>query len=76
MSDPATLRPATPEEIAQSISHALCFDGRRRVHQADLLMAKIAAEQVVEHLQRCGYVLMKQPDAAAPTTSHHMKPDR
>lgn len=74
MSDPVTLRPATAEEIAQTLSHALCFEGRKRVHQADNLMAQITAERLVQHLLRCGFVLMKRPDGTAPSTTRHMSP--
>jgi hypothetical protein len=43
------LRPATPD-------FALRFDGRMRVHNADAIMARIAAELLVEHPDRSGYV--------------------
>jgi hypothetical protein len=44
-------------------------------------MAHITAAHLVEHLERCGFVLMKHPDASAPSVSHHLhaperKPDR
>ena len=73
--DARPLRPATPEEIAESISFALRYDGRRRVHHADEAMARITAERLVSHLERSGYVLMKRPEGTAPSTSpHHRKP--
>ncbi len=65
------LRPATAAEIADSLSFALRYDGRRRVHHADEAMARITADRLVAHLERSGFVLMKRPDAAAPTTSQH-----
>ena len=65
------LRPATAAEIADSLSFALRYDGRRRVHHADDAMARITADRLVTHLERSGFVLMKRPDTAAPTTSHH-----
>ena len=37
-------------------------------------MARITAERLVRHLQDSGYVLMKRPDAAAPSTSRHKHP--
>ncbi len=67
------LRPATAAEIADSLSFALRYDGRRRVHHADDAMARITADRLVAHLERSGFVLMKRPDAAAPTTSHHRR---
>jgi hypothetical protein len=63
------LRPATPAEIADSLSFALRYDGRRRVHHADDAMARITADRLVAHLERSGFVIMKCPDAAAPTRS-------
>lgn len=67
-----TLRPASEEEIAETLAHGLRYEGRRRVHQADLAMARITAERLVRHLHACGYVLMKRPMEAAPSTAPHM----
>ncbi len=66
------LRPATAEEIAQSLSYALRYEGRKRVHHADEVMARITAERLVRHLEQSGYVLMKRPAAAAPSNSPHL----
>lgn len=75
MTDDPRLRPATPEEIAESLSFALRYDGRRRVHHADEAMARITAERLVRHLERSGYVLMRRPEGPAPsTTRHHRRP--
>jgi hypothetical protein len=63
------LRPATPDEIAQTLSFALRYDGRKRVHHADDMMAKITADRLVRHLEASGFVVMKRPPVAAPTTS-------
>jgi hypothetical protein len=71
MSDDSNLRRASTAEIADSLSFALRYDGRRRVHHADDAMARITADRLVAHLERSGFVIMKRPDAAAPTTSHH-----
>ncbi len=54
--DKLQLRPASPEEIEQSLSFALRFDGRKRVHHADDAMARITAERLVAHLERSGFV--------------------
>ena len=59
MDDKLTL--ADPRDLAQSIAFALRFEGRKRVHQADECMAAIAAERVVRHLERAGFVVMKKP---------------
>jgi hypothetical protein len=69
MPDEPHLRPATPDEIAETLSFALRYDGRKRVHHADDAMARITAERLVRHLERSGYVLMKKPPAAAHATS-------
>jgi hypothetical protein len=63
--DPVQLRPATLDEVAETLSYALRYDGRRRVHHADDAMARITAERLVEHLARSGFVLMKRPSAGA-----------
>jgi len=49
--------PATPDEIAETLSFALRYDGRRRVHHADGVMARIKAERLVEHLRQSGFVV-------------------
>jgi hypothetical protein len=48
------LRPATRDELPQSLSFALRFNGRKRVYDADELMAQIMAERLVEYLERAG----------------------
>jgi hypothetical protein len=45
-SDEASLRPATAKEIAQTVSSTPRFDGRKRAHTADELMARITAESL------------------------------
>ena len=50
MSAAPSLRPATPDEIADTLSFALRYQGRRRVHDADDTMARITAERLVRHL--------------------------
>jgi hypothetical protein len=74
MTDGSQLRPATAEEIAEALSFALRFDGKRPFPQASSLMAQITAVHLVRHL-RCGFQLMKAPDAAAPSASNHGGPD-
>ena len=39
---------------------ALRFAGRKRVHNADEIMAEIVAKRLVEHLERAGFVVMKR----------------
>lgn len=55
------LSPATREELISSLSFALRFTGRKRTHHADDFMARIAAEHLVDHLARSGFVVRKRP---------------
>ena len=48
--DKLNLRPASAHEIEESLSFALRFSGRKRVHHADDAMARITAERLVQHL--------------------------
>jgi hypothetical protein len=45
----------------------LRYEGRKRVNHADEMMARITADRLVRHLRRSGFVVMRQPDAPAPT---------
>jgi hypothetical protein len=67
MSEDGKLRPATTEEIADSIAFALRYEGRKRVTHADEMMARITADRLVRHLRRSGFVVLRRPDAQAPT---------
>ena len=54
--------PADPRDLADGLAYALRFYGRKkRVHNADELMAEIVAKRLVEHLERAGFVVMKRP---------------
>ena len=44
-----------------ALAFALRFQGRKRVHNADEIMAEIVAKRLVEHLERAGFVVMKRP---------------
>ncbi len=65
------LRPASSMELEETLSFALRYAGRKRVHHADGMMARITAERLVRHLEQSGYVLMKRPGEAAPSTSRY-----
>lgn len=64
MPDEPNLRRADPADIAQTLSHALRFDGRKRVHTAEEMMARITAERLVHHLERSGFIVMRKPPIA------------
>ena len=55
------LTPADSSDVADALAFALRFQGRKRVHNADEIMAEIVAERLVEHLERAGFVVMKRP---------------
>jgi hypothetical protein len=56
------LTAADPRDLAGSVALALrFFEGRKRNHDADAFRANIAAERVVRHLARAGFVVMKKP---------------
>ena len=58
---PPDLSPATPEDIADALAFALRYSGRKRVHDSADIMAGIVAKRLVEHLDRCGFVILKKP---------------
>ena len=75
MTDTAdNLKPATPDDLADALAFALRFHGRKRIHNADEIMARIVAERLVDHLLRSRFVLMKLPpidgSTPAPVKSH------
>jgi hypothetical protein len=61
MADDEGLTLADPKDLADAIAFALQFSGRKRAHDADEFMAKIAAERIVRHLENARYVVMKKP---------------
>lgn len=62
MIDPTErLAPAEPDDLAAALAFALRHSGRKRVHNADEIMAEIVAKRLVEHLERAGFVVMKRP---------------
>jgi hypothetical protein len=73
MDQPPALRAATSDELAEALSFALQYDGRRRVHHADDLMARITADRLIAHLGASGFVVMRRPPAGAPTASRMPK---
>lgn len=73
--DKRTLHPATAAELEETLSFALRYAGKKRVHSADDVMARVTAERLVQHLERPGYVLMRRPTPTAPSTSGHRHPN-
>jgi hypothetical protein len=67
--DPARLTPANPDDLCQALAFALTFDGRRRFQPSSEMMAKITAEHLAQHLERCGFVVMRQPPRQGHSTS-------
>jgi len=65
--DKRTLHPATATELEETLSFALRYAGKRRVHTADDVMARVTAERLVQHLRR--------PAKAVPSTSGHRHPN-
>jgi hypothetical protein len=55
------LAAAPPDDLANTIAFALRFEGRKRTHDADDIMARLVAKRLVEHLSRSGYVILKKP---------------
>jgi hypothetical protein len=55
------LTAATPDDLAQSLSFALRFEGRKSQHDSDRLNADIVAKRLVRYLDKTGYVVMKKP---------------
>jgi hypothetical protein len=73
--------PADATDIAESVAFALLFSGRKRVHDSDRMTASIAAQRIVRHLERSGYVVMKRPPIGGsaplnpPASWPHTKPE-
>ena len=73
--DKRALHPATAAELEETLSFALRYAGRKRVHTADDVMARVTAERLVQHLQQSGFVLLRRAPAPAPSTSGHRHPN-
>jgi hypothetical protein len=55
------LTPAEPDDLADSLSFALRFAGRKSKHDSDRRNADIVAKRLVRYLDKAGYVVMKKP---------------
>jgi hypothetical protein len=61
MPDDPRLTPATADDLKDALAFALRFDGRKRTHTGDELMARITAERLVKYLEQSGFVVMRRP---------------
>jgi hypothetical protein len=57
---PDALTPADPADLTAAFAFAVRYAGRKRVHNADEIMAEIVAKRLVEHLHRAGFVVMRR----------------
>ena len=57
MTEPAQ---GLPFAAAEDVADALAYKAQA-VHDADKIMSAIVAKQLVEHLERSGFVVMKKP---------------
>lgn len=71
MIDERPLRPATAEELEDTLTFALRFKGRKRWDGAGPMISAIAAASLRMALEEAGYVVMKKPDAPAPSTTRY-----
>lgn len=65
--DTPQLRPADRAELLHSLSYALRHGRTANRQERDDLTARLAAEQVLQHLERSNYVVMQEPPAPAPS---------
>ncbi len=62
------LRPASRDELKQSLAYALRFGRTGKTHRhANDFMAEVAADWLVTHLELSGFVVMKKPPALPPS---------
>ena len=47
--------PAEPDDLANSLSFALRFEGRKSQHDSDRLNADIVAKRLVSYLDKAGF---------------------
>jgi hypothetical protein len=69
MPDDLNVIPMTAEERRRDLAFALTFDGRKRFRRADNLLADIAAQHIVNYLERCGMVVMRSREGQWGNTS-------
>ena len=63
------LRPASQQEVADSLAYALRFDASGKARRTGVeYAAQAAAEQLVRQLSMSGYVMMRRGGPPAPST--------
>ena len=62
MTDPTeTLLPTDPDDVAQTLRHALLFDGRKRFDASREQMATITAAHLLDALRQSGFIILRRP---------------
>ncbi len=72
--DAPLLRPADRAGILHTLSYALRHGRTANRQDRDDLIARLAAEQVLEHLERSNYVVMQKPPAHAASVGFPSNP--
>ncbi len=72
--DTPPLRLADRAELLFSLSYALKHGRSAPQQERDDLIARLAAEQVLAHLERSNYVVMQGPAARAPSVGFPKNP--
>jgi hypothetical protein len=74
MPETPSLRSASSDEVAETLSIRLRYDRRKCVYHADEMMSRITADRIVRHLTETGFVVMKSPPSVSLTTSKVPRP--
>lgn len=74
MEETSSVAPASLDEIAETLSVALQYERRKRVYNADGMMAQITADRLARHLEASGFVATTAPLAESPCTSNMPTP--
>ena len=72
--DAPPLRPADRAELLHNLSYALRHGRTANRQERDDLIARLAAEQVLAHLERSNYVVLQRPPARAHSASFPSNP--
>jgi hypothetical protein len=60
------------EDILFTIAHALRYEGRKVTRQADQLVARVAAERILEAMKKA-YIITPKPPQPLATVDQHPK---